>query len=243
MRYFTKILGATFIAIASLTTTAFAQGPAAPVAPKQSDHDAVVGRLAVGYLGASQVAVGAQDGAVVQAPVVGVRYWIDEMLGLDLGLGFGMTSGSSKETLPNQPSETVDDPSFMSVIAHVGVPLSFSQGEHYSFQIVPEANVGFGSGEQKPLDPENDPKLEHSGFRLDIGARAGAELHFGFIGVPELSLQGSVGLQFVTASVKTEAKLNDQTAKYESSGSRIGTTVHDNPWNIFTTNVAALYYF
>jgi hypothetical protein len=82
-------------------------------------------------------------------------------------------------------------------------------------------------------------ETSYGGFHLDVGARAGAEIHFGFIDVPQLSLQGSVGVRLAMDSVSVEA------GDAETSASRFNfnTTVGDNPWNIFTSNVAALYYF
>jgi hypothetical protein len=79
-----------------------------------------------------------------------------------------------------------------------------------------------------------------SGFHLDIGARAGAEIHFGFIDIPQLSLQGSVGAAFAIDSVGFEDVAGEE---YDASFTSIGTTLQDNPWNIFTSNVAAIYYF
>jgi hypothetical protein len=82
---------------------------------------------------------------------------------------------------------------------------------------------------------------EGNGFHLDVGARAGAEIHFGFIGIPKLSLQGSVGVFFASDSVSS----NGGGGAPDLEGSRwaLGTSVYDNPWNIFQSNVAALYYF
>jgi hypothetical protein len=239
MRRSNQFFGASLLGMATFACSfaVLAQGNAET--PKLPDHDAVVGRLAMGYLGASQIGVGASSGETVLAPVVGVRYWFDELLGLDVGLGMGMTSGKLKETDFSGDSVTTHSPSMSAFLLHGGLPLSLRQGKHYSFQIVPEINLGLGFGKDKDRDPE----LKHSGFRFDMGARAGAELHFGFIGVPELSLQGSIGLQLALASTKTTAKVGDQTAKIQRSSMRLGTTVHDNPWNIFTSNVAALYYF
>jgi hypothetical protein len=87
-----------------------------------------------------------------------------------------------------------------------------------------------------PGGPVNDL----SGIHLDIGARAGGEVQFGFIGIPELSLQAGVGLAFSYDHSK-------QTQPGGASNSRnttsFGTSVGNNPWNIFTSNIAALYYF
>ncbi|MCU0692006.1 MAG: hypothetical protein MUF54_11440, partial [Polyangiaceae bacterium] len=126
------IIGLVFVGV---STTAFAQAPAAPLRAG-TDHDDVVGRFAVGYLGASQVEVGVDasvntgagvvstDSATVLAPVIGMRYWINQMVGLDVGLGFGITAGETKLSPEGGPSTTNDDPSYSAFILHGGVPLS-----------------------------------------------------------------------------------------------------------------------
>ena len=77
---------------------------------------------------------------------------------------------------------------------------------------------------------------------MDVGARAGTEIQFGFIGIPELSLQAGVGLALSYDRVKATNKTTPETSTTVSQ-TRLGTSVGDNPWNIFTGNVAALYYF
>lgn len=201
---------------------------AADRAPGGSDHDAVVGRFAVGYLGRSAVNVGlagvpgggAGQGPV-STPVIGIRYWMSPGLGLDLGLGFGFENTSGD----------VDGPSRWGLILHGGVPLALASSRHFVFEVIPEANLGFGGASADDVD--------HSGFLLDLGARAGAEIHFGFIDLPELSLQGSLGVLFGIASASTDVG----GAETSQSGLAFRTTVYDSPWNIFSSNVAALYYF
>jgi len=215
--------------------------PPAAAAGGASDHDQVVGRLAVGYLGRRTMQVGAapQPGGIftaeLAAPVVGIRYWIDQMLGIDAGLGLFVTSGSFEQDNPAPPDLDGDLPSATVFILHAGVPLSLASADHFSFQIVPEVNVGIGSGS------ELDGDVSHNGFQLDAGARAGAEIQFGFMGIPQLSLQGSIGALFAIRSLKTDNDVTDVTNTENSTV--VTTTVGDNPWNIFTSNVAALYYF
>jgi hypothetical protein len=222
---------------ASASTSGTAQaGMALPGAAPQaaavagnSDHEAVVGRLAVGYLGRAGVGIGDE---VVPAPVVGVRYWLSDMLGIDAGIGFGLGSSSSE----NAAGMSVDGPSTHAFVIHGGVPLSLASAGHFSFQIVPELNLGFaGSSEGEGM-----AETSASAFHLDVGARAGAEIHFGFMDVPQLSLQGGVGVRLQMNS--TSAEVGGMDAGSTSSTS-IGTTVNGNPWDIFTGNIAALYYF
>ena len=104
------------------------------------------------------------------------------------------------------------------------------------FEITPELNVGFVSNTVEVGMDE----LEQSGFHLDIGARAGGEIHFGFIDVPEVALQAGVGLRYAMDSTSAEIDSDNNASATTSS---FGTTVGDNPWSIFFANIAALYYF
>lgn len=214
---------------ATATTPAYAEA-----APGTSDHDMMVGHLAVGYLGRRTIQIGAvgagAGAAAVSAPVVGIRYWMDRGLGLDLGLGL-MIQSSSVENDAGDAS----GPNYFATILHGGVPLALASSRHFTFLVVPEANIGFGSGSQETAGGD----VDMSGFQIDLGARAGAEIHFGFMGLPQLSLQGSVGVLFSMSSAKSEGDAGELTEKV----TRFQTAAYDNPWNIFTSNVAALYYF
>lgn len=227
----------------------------APAAAVQggSDHDAVVGTLGVGFLGRRSMRLGNDiapptpvwpTGSVeIDAPVIGIRYWVHQMVGIDAGVGFVWTSGESTLAEAGQPSVTNDEAGITAFILHAGVPLSLASAQHFSFQIVPELNVGFASQTIKPAPGAAEPfDTENKGFHFDIGARAGAEIHFGFMGIPQLSLQGSVGLLIETDSFSSTFKSAPE-QKYEANHTSIGTTVGDSPWNIFLANVAALYYF
>jgi hypothetical protein len=230
---------------------------AAPAAdPNGSDHDGVVGHLAVGYLGRPGMIMDSPAGRVNRAaPIIGIRYWIDPMIGIDAGFGLSITSDSNTPAaIPPAPSIEQNNFAPTVFMLHAGVPLALAGSKHFSFQIIPEINFGTASGS---VTPPNDamgnpggPKVTYSGLHFDIGARAGAEIHFGFIGVPQLSLQAGIGLAFASDSEKTVtdaftpvggATAPGTTAK--ASQSALATSVGDNPWNIFTSNVAAFYYF
>jgi hypothetical protein len=208
--------------------------PQAAAVAGNSDHDSVVGRLAVGYLGRSSVTIadpGGLDPTVIATPVIGVRYWLSDMLGIDAGIGFGMTSSSAEAG-----GTDVDGPGYYAFLIHGGVPLSLASAGHFSFQIVPELNLGFAGAS---IEPPMGMETSASGFHLDVGARAGAEIHFGFIDVPQLSLQGGVGLRFNMDS-QSQDVAGTETSFSQTS---LSTTVNGNPWDIFTSNISALYYF
>lgn len=202
-----------------------------------TDHDLWVGRLGLGWYGVSDIPLGSTSNTV-SAPAIGVRYWLDRDLGIDVALGFGMESGSSTASTQGQPDVTTDKPSSTAFLIHAGLPIALHTEKHYSFLIIPEANVGFASGTVKSGTP-GGPDTDLSGFRLDLGARAGAEVHFGFIGIPALALEGSVGLFFTTQNGKTETG----PSATKDSSTHIGTTSFNSPWDFFRSSVAARYYF
>ncbi len=212
-----------------------------------SDHEKVVGKFGVGYLGMSQlpIASGLTNNGLGQGtldtPVIGVRYWLKERLGLDLGLGFGTTFGGTTVTNGNVETST-SAPAGLGVAVHGGVPLVLGHQKHYKFLIVPELNLGIT---KRTVETPNQPDVHLGGWRLDIGARAGAEIHFGFIGVPQLALQATVGLAFrhQAWTASRDAGNNQPEISASISQNGIGTTVQSDPWALFTNNISAIYYF
>jgi hypothetical protein len=222
--------------------TGMALPGAAPdtVAPGGTDHELVVGHFGVGYMGRRSVRLADAGGAFadVQAPVIGMRYWLDPMLGIDAGLGLNLSTGSRK-TDPGGAS--ADLQGFTVFIIHGGVPLALAGSKHFSFQVIPELNLGFASSTLAGAGM-GGADIDLSGFHLDVGARAGTEIQFGFIGIPELSLQAGIGLALNYDRVKATTKSNPESS-VTTSQTALGTSVGDNPWNIFTGNIGALYYF
>jgi hypothetical protein len=208
-------------------------GATSDPAADAADHASVVRHFGIGYMGRRAMAIDADPatGAIttVDAPVIGARYWLDPMIGIDAGLGLLLSTGS---TTTGNVSTNVQG--YTVFILHGGVPLALAGSKHFSFQVVPELNLGFASSQRGG----NGPDL--TGFHLDIGARAGAELQFGFIGVPELSLQAGVGLALAYDHVKISPAMGDSSSVGHTA---LGTSVGNNPWDIFSGNIAALYYF
>lgn len=210
-----------------------------------TDHEKVVGRFAVGYLGLTNLPLATQAAGggtgTIAAPVIGARYWLSKLLGIDAGIGFAF--GSSSATAENgNVSTTADGPSVFGLAFHGGVPLALASGKHMTFQVVPELNVGFAHSTVKQA---NAPDTSLNGFRLDVGGRAGAEVQFGFIGIPELSLQATVGLYLshLSRSATTDAANGGAETKNSGSQTTFTTSVQNDPWALFVNNVSALYYF
>jgi hypothetical protein len=227
------------LALLSVAEDARAQVPPTTTNNEQSDHDKVVGHFAVGYFGITNLPIGPVPvGAnFVPTPIIGARYWFMRNLGIDVGLGFSTLSGSSSAT-NNNVTVSADHNSQLGFALHGGVPIALAVGRHFTFELVPEANLGFTNGTIKSAMP-NTPDTGTSGFLFDIGARIGGEIQFGFIGLPELALEGSVGLYLQRQSASQSVDPNSA-----SDGSwAFGTTVGSSPWAIFTNNISALYYF
>lgn len=215
--------------------------PAAPVSPPaatvvapavyepraESDFDVEQRRWAVGYAGVSLVPDG--NGSLT-VPALGLRYWSSPSVGVDVALGIGWTGGSSESA-----GVSMDKNSVFGIIAQGGVPLVLSAHRHVTFQVIPYLTVAYG----KTSTGTGTSEIDFDGLRFDVGARAGFELFFGFIGIPELALSATVGAQF-------EYLRNSQSSNGVSANDTtyaISTTVQNNPWDIFAGNVAARYYF
>ncbi len=217
-------VAAASVSVASTSTVT----PAAAAGP--NDHDLVVGKIGIGYLGQLDIPLGL--GASLPAQILGMRYWTSPTLAITGGLGFGSTSSSTTAA-----GNTSDGPAATAFALKGGVALALATGKHYTFVLEPQAIIGYATQTIKPTG--TGPNTDLSGTRIAVGATAGAEIQFGFIGIPELALVGSVGLAFDTVSGKTKTDSVEQSA----SKTTISTFTMSNPWNIFSGNVAAIYYF
>ncbi|HEX8795403.1 MAG TPA: hypothetical protein VF765_30850 [Polyangiaceae bacterium] len=243
-----------------------APAPAAPAAaaePKEdtatdenTDHDRFVGHLAVGYFGISQLPYASGGGVAgggtlttgtVSAPVVGVRYWFNRQFGLDVGAGLSLSTFSNSQTPAPNPAPQ-NPPTIFGFALHGGVPIALATAKHFTFEIIPEVTFGYATTSIEQANPA--PNVSVNGLRLDIGGRVGAEINFGFIGLPQLALQGTVGLfaryQNVGASVNSYTAANGTNVPSASASNGVftlGTSVGSDPWAIFTDNISALYYF
>jgi hypothetical protein len=201
--------------------------PAADEPRAGSDFDVEQRRWAVGYAGVSLIPDGAGSQTV---PALGLRYWSSPSVGVDVALGIGWTGGSSESA-----GQSMDKNSVFGIIAQGGVPLVLSAHRHVTFQVIPYLTVAYG----KTSTGTGTSEIDFDGLRFDVGARAGFELFFGFIGIPELALSATVGAQF--EYLRNSQSSNGVTANDTTYS--ISTTVQNNPWDIFAGNVAARYYF
>jgi hypothetical protein len=214
--------------------------PAAPAtASGSSAHEAVIGHLGVGWLGTADVPVGPANQAAtlpIPTPIVGVRYWLNSSLGIDAGLGFFTTSNAVRNE-SGGTATTTEGPTRTTFVIHGGVPIALGDIGNFSFNVVPLINVGIGTGGIKGV--MGGANTDFSGLLLEGGVRAGAEVFFGFIGIPQLSLEGSVGV-FLSSSTG-KASSNGASTKFSSFV--VSTSSVAQPWDIFRKDIAARYYF
>jgi len=199
-----------------------------------TDHSRMVRTFAIGYLGQAQLRTPTpNDFALndVDAPIIGGRYWFNPRMGLDLGIGF--STGGETVTVGDAEQQAPDP---FALALRVGVPFALLDTRHFVFEVVPEATFGFTSNTIE--GPMAD--FEVGSTHFDLGARAGAEIHFGFLDIPQLALQAGVGLRFSHDSGGVEQG-GDEIGSFAAS--RIATSLQGNPWDIFMGNIAALYYF
>jgi hypothetical protein len=204
-----------------------------------TDHSQFVGDFAIGFMGFREIDIAtAPVGAAgpLEVPVIGGRYWLDADMGIDAGIGLVLASGSTTVDMAGT-SEDTDNPQPAAFILHGGLPLALADSQYFVFELVPEFNIGFAGNTIEQVGGD----LILRGFHLDIGARAGAEVHFGFIDIPQLSLQAGIGLALAYDSTSIEDEAADTSTSVSTT--RLATNVGNNPWDIFTGTVSALYYF
>ena len=203
--------------------------PAPAMERGPSDLDVEARRVAIGYGGISQVPAGT---TVLTVPSLALRYWLNPNMGLDVGVGFAWAGGSSDSN-----GTSTDKDSVWGVVLQAGLPFALATHRHVSFQVIPF--LAFAHGQTSTSAGGTTTTTDFSGNRFDIGARAGFEVFFGFIGIPELALSATVGAEFKMVKVSQDNNgfsVSDTTLEFS-------TTVQNNPWDIFTGNVAARYYF
>jgi len=178
-------------------------------------------------------------GRLVEAPVLGVRYWFNEWIAIEPGIGFRYDTGSIESDM-GYVSAKVDKQPTKAVLGHLGAPIALATGQHMTLLLVPEVQLGLAwSKASAPYEQDAPPDADLRGLRFDVGARAGTEIHFGFMGLEQLALEASVGVFYsmrkVSASVGNQRLMDTSVV--------ISTTSFSQPWDIFLNQVAARYYF
>ncbi|MBM4387547.1 MAG: hypothetical protein FJ088_07390 [Deltaproteobacteria bacterium] len=165
MKKFSLIILSLFFS-ANLYAQSVLNTPAAAGQPSEpkgiTDHELVLNSFGMQALMTDPIA-GVID-------VVGVRYWINDRFGLDLGLGIYVNKPYSGDTQ-------------FGFGLMAGVPIAFGVYKHLTLFIEPQLDFELFHA-AKDTNP----------WSFGLGGYGGAELTFGWIGVPRLSLLAKVGL-------------------------------------------------
>lgn len=232
--------------------------PVSEATATPTDHELVVGAIGLGYIGSYRVPlpmaipVGRGDQAGMSpndsmnirqllVPALGVRKWFSKRRGFEAGLGLSLSAGGTSAKF-GSTTATVDKESIFAMSVHAGVPIMVLDTRHMAFLLVPEATLSFATSNISAEYTENaPPDAKMRGGAIDAGVRAGAEVHFGFMGLPRLTLQAGVAL-YVTAQWASATVSNQSLTDTSVS---IGFGSVGNPWDIFTgvANLSARYYF
>ncbi|MCB9632611.1 MAG: hypothetical protein H6721_10815 [Sandaracinus sp.] len=198
--------------------------PADQTPAGETDHDQVGAGISFFGVNRINVAPANAGGALsLTLPTVGARIWFGGV-GLDIGLGLGTTTQKTYNSCPGGTTTggcvdpaTGDSETQVSGIdggfgigLHVGVPIAAAVSRHAAFLIIPE--VGFAYGQATLYNPLSaDQDVDLSGIQLDVGVRVGGEVHFGAIGLPNLSLQLTIGLglRYSSRSAKNSVPFMD----------------------------------
>ena len=165
----------------------------------QTDHAAVLDAIGIQYLGMQQLNFISPDGSdiVERTASAGLRFWLSEAVGLDVGLLFGYGK-------PQRYGDFVYGYDAYGFGLHFGVPLALQAYRHLTFLVLPEARILFGGVSYLGADQEGSQDWTASSLLFSLGGRIGTEIQFGFWDIPQLAIQMSVGLALQYLSQSAE---------------------------------------
>lgn len=173
------------------------------------------------------------DGTFV--PTLDGRFWVgkDKRWGLDVGLSY------IDVNVRVDGNKTQHAGGFYS---RVGVPIALTSARHMTIELIPQLSyLGLGT---------SNTDVSFALYEWDLAVRLSAEIHFGFMGLPELALQSGLGMTYSHQVVRTRLRTvgffpgeTDGVQRQRALATVIGPTGGRGPWEMFVGNLAALYYF
>jgi hypothetical protein len=224
--------------------------PAAKPHPEPpSARDRLLGAFGIGFLGTTTVFKAMPESGFTMGvptatlrttvPVIGVRYWTPlRRLGVEAGVG-AMVSGSYTD-LPLMPGSNVGDgPATTELVVHLSAPVMLASTRHTILFVAPEFRLGFSR-----FQPDSTGTGVVTALTVDGSLKAGVEIFFSFLGLDNLSIEAGVraGLTHEARYVVTSLPLEPVQAAVTSQ-TRFTTSLIANPWDLFTSTLAARYYF
>jgi hypothetical protein len=215
--------------------------------------------VGIGFFGASLidepfVGISPQFGtAFVQqalsVPLIGARWWTPlsagplKRVGVELAGGVASVSGS-RAMLNGNLQLGNDTDVHLGWGLHLGVPLAIASTEHTVVFLSPEyrftSNTVTPAG-SVPLNPGQHPGLVAGAIANDLSLRAGLEVFFGFLGLPNLSIEGSVrlGVRWLETTSLPNGQLGPAVV---DDSTKVNSSLSNNVFDLFTGSVAAKFY-
>ena len=222
------------------------------VTPPATALERMRGRFGFGFLGTAPVLQASDDLTSssfgpptaapfvrVMVPMLGVRWWTPvSRLGLEVGLGAMVSSAGAELPLANG-SDIQTGPTTTELLFSVSAPIVLGSTEHTLIFLAPELRLGRST---KSTGDMTRPLLS---MTWEASLRAGVEIFFSFIGLPNLSLEAGVraGLTHELRTFTSSAPLGGMEREGRRTLTRFTTSLVANPWDLFTSTLSARYYF
>ena len=218
--------------------------PAADLPPPretrvETDGEKAVGLWGLAYFGAQTFRFGDFNGSPnnVDVYTLGVRHWIPgapgtvHNWGIDAGVGLALSDISHEAVVAGTP--VTYKASARGLSLHAGLPVTLARARHLNFIALPEVDLLYATGNN---DYPGPTRTKWTGSGVGLGARAGFELFFGFLGMDRFALQGTLGAALRFSSMKSKLGATE----LKDSTWRLGT---DRPLGFIVGNIAAIYYY
>ena len=231
------------------------EAPANDAVSSETDHSQVT--FGVSFFGLDNLTLmdeTADRSAIrLRMPAIGVRYWVSESIGLDIGIGLGIISQQDFNNCPidmgncGPELKTGGVDGGFGIRLHFGLPVALKTFQHFNVLLTPELGFQYGQAtiyNAETLMNESPDALDVgiSSIALDVGVKIGGELQFGFWGVPNLALQANIGLglRYQSTSMSNDVSLSNASRIIDVTRSELSIrTIADD----LTGAVRILYYF
>lgn len=246
------------VPVAPIAPATIAPAPVAPApvvaspAVRPSARDRRLGSFGFGFLGTASVLRSTPVTSLdpftgrptsieqrTTVPMLGVRWWTPwQRLGLELGVGVMVSTSTSEQVVANGLDLT-PGPETFEWVAHASAPLVLGSTEHIIFFVAPELRAARSSAMTS-----GGMETPSFAWTVDFGARAGVEIFFSFIGLDNLSIEAGVRLGLTHEYRSSTVSTPLQPERFNTtSTTRFATSLVANPWDLFTSTLAARYYF
>lgn len=211
---------------------------------KPSARERRLGSVGFGFLGTTTVAQARLSSPSMETrpvfttttvPLLGVRWWTpNPRIGFEVGFGAMVTTydGTEQQVIAATPTTA-------EFAWHASLPIVLGSTEHVIFFVAPELRVGHSTWTVK-----NEVGTPPNGWTIEASAKGGVEIFFSFIGLDNLSVEAGIraGVTHQVRTSYTTSPLQPETASTISQ-TRFSTNLVANPWDLFTSTLAARYYF